>query len=98
MRVLDFRFHTMEQNPPFPSPEEAKSKLSEVMKSNFGDRVAFTTMMQPETADAGVEEKPPRDESDEFDFRFAPRALKAHLDRRVIKQDVAKRKLSIAGG
>jgi hypothetical protein len=37
----------MEQNPPFPSPEELKSKLSEFMKSNFGDKVAFTTFTQP---------------------------------------------------
>src|SRR5438270_8236562 len=95
-RVLDFRFHTMEQNPPFPSPEELKSKLAEFMKSNFGDRVAFTTMTQPETAETGAEEKPPREESDDFDFHFLPRDIKAHLDRFVIKQDEAKKVLSIA--
>src|SRR5438105_3883650 len=95
-RVLDFRFHTMEQNPPFPSPEELKSKLAEFMKSNFGDRVAFTTMTQPETAETGAEEKPSCEESDDFDFHFLPRDIKAHLDRCVIKQDEAKKVLSIA--
>src|SRR5881398_3439831 len=90
------RAKLMEQTPPFPSPEELKSKLAEFMKSNFGDRVAFTTMMQPETAEAGGEEKPPSEESDDFDFRFLPRDIKAHLDRFVIKQDEAKKVLSIA--
>src|SRR5437868_11075516 len=86
----------MEQNPPFPSPEELKSKLAEFMKSNFGDRVAFTTMTQPETAETGAEEQPPRQETDDFDFRFLPKDIKAHLDRFVIKQDEAKKELSIA--
>jgi ATP-dependent Clp protease ATP-binding subunit ClpX len=94
--VLDFRFITMEQNPPFPSPEELKSKLAEFMKSNFGDRVAFTTMAQPETAEVGAEEKLSPEESDDFDFHFLPRDIKAHLDRFVIKQDEAKKVLSIA--
>src|SRR5919199_59864 len=85
----------MEQNPPFPTPEELKSKLAEFMKSNFGDRVAFTTMTQPDTAEVGAEEKPPPEEG-EFEFNFLPRDIKAHLDRFVIKQDEAKKVLSIA--
>src|SRR6266702_3162335 len=43
----------MEQTPPFPSPEELKSKLAEFMISNFGDRVAFTTLTQPDTFETG---------------------------------------------
>jgi ATP-dependent Clp protease ATP-binding subunit ClpX len=86
----------MEPNPPFPSPEELKSKLAEFMKSNFGDRVAFTTMAQPETVETGAEEKPPTEEQSGFDFHFLPRDIKAHLDRFVIKQDEAKKVLSIA--
>ncbi|MEY2492305.1 MAG: ATP-dependent Clp protease ATP-binding subunit ClpX, partial [Verrucomicrobiota bacterium] len=86
----------MEPNPPFPSPEELKSKLAEFMKSNFGDRVAFTTMAQPETVETGPEEKPPTEERSDFDFHFLPRDIKAHLDRFVIKQDEAKKVLSIA--
>jgi hypothetical protein len=38
----------MDQNPPFPSPEELRSKLSEFMKSNFGDKVSFATFAQPD--------------------------------------------------
>ena len=86
----------MDQNPPFPSPEELKSKLSEFMKSNFGDKVSFATFAQPETAEAGGEEKPPARSDDDFAFNFLPRDIKAHLDRFVIQQDEAKKVLSIA--
>ena len=86
----------MEQNPSFPSPEELKSKLAEFMKSNFGDRVAFTTVTQPDMAETGAEEKAPPEDTKEFEFNFLPRDIKAHLDRFVIKQDEAKKVLSIA--
>src|SRR3989440_5820381 len=87
----------MTQNPPFPSPEELKAKLSEFMKTNFGDKVAFTTYTEPDAAQAPAEEKPSRPTSDEpFIFDFLPRDIKAHLDRFVIKQDEAKKVLSIA--
>ena len=80
--------------PPFPSPEELKSKLTEFMKSNFGDRIAFTSVAQPDMAETG--EKAPPEEAEEFEFNFLPRDIKAHLDRFVIKQDEAKKVLSIA--
>ena len=86
----------MDQSPPFPSPEELRTKLSEFMKSNFGDRVAFTTMTQPETAEANGEEKQEKTEQEDFVFDFLPRDIKAHLDRFVIRQDEAKKVLSIA--
>jgi ATP-dependent Clp protease ATP-binding subunit ClpX len=87
----------MEQNPPpFPSPEELKSKIAEFMKSNFGDRVSFATFTSPEPAEAGTEEKESKITEDEFVFNFLPRDIKAHLDRFVIKQDEAKKVLSIA--
>src|SRR5467141_3441539 len=86
----------MEQTPPFPSPEELKSKLAEFMKSNFGDRVAFTTLTQPDPVETGTDEKSSPEEAKEFEFHFLPRDIKAHLDRFVIKQDEAKKVLSIA--
>ena len=89
----------MEQNPPpFPSPEELKTKITEFMKSNFGDHVSVATVLQPEPemADASTEEKNEKSESREFEFNFLPRDIKAHLDRFVIKQDEAKKVLSIA--
>ena len=87
---------SMEQNPPFPSPEELKSKLSEFMKSNFGDKVSFATFAQPDTAETEGEEKPHPPTEEHFSFSFLPRDIKAHLDRFVIKQDEAKKVLSIA--
>src|SRR5437763_107856 len=90
----------MEQNPPppFPSPEELKSKITEFMKQNFGDRVSVATFAQPEPAPAGQgeEEKPEKIDNQEFEFNFLPRDIKAHLDRFVIKQDEAKKVLAIA--
>ncbi len=86
----------MEQNPPFPSPEELKSKLSEFMKTNFGDKVQFAAFTEPEAAETGTEEKSAKPEEEQFVFDFLPRDIKAHLDRFVIKQDEAKKVLSIA--
>ena len=87
----------MEQTPPsFPSPEELKAKITEFMKSNFGDRVSVATFAQPDLAETPAEEKPEKAEQRPFEFNFLPRDIKAHLDRFVIKQDEAKKVLSIA--
>src|SRR5881227_3288389 len=88
-----------QQNPPppsFPSPEELKAKITEFMKQNFGDRVSVATFAEPEPAAAEEEEKPEKTDHEEFEFRLLPRDIKAHLDRFVIKQDEAKKVLSIA--
>ncbi|MDQ6622403.1 MAG: AAA family ATPase, partial [Verrucomicrobiota bacterium] len=66
------------------------------MKTNFGDKVSFAAFTQPDAADTGTEEKPVKEASDAFSFDFLPRDIKAHLDRFVIKQDEAKKVLSIA--
>ena len=102
--MLDFRARrsrrtrslSLDQNPPFPSPEELQSKLSEFMKSNFGDKVSFASFAQPERAESGDEAEPPPQPDDSFAFDFLPRDIKAHLDRFVIQQDEAKKVLSIA--
>src|SRR5467141_345226 len=89
----------MEQNPPppqFPSPEELKTKITEFMKQNFGDRVSVAAFAEPEPAPAEEEEKPGKTDHKEFEFNLLPRDIKAHLDRFVIKQDEAKKVLAIA--
>src|SRR6202045_3228225 len=89
----------MEQNPPpptFPSPEELKTKITEFMKQNFGDRVSVAAFPAPEPAEADPEEKPEKIDNQDFEFNFLPRDIKAHLDRFVIKQDEAKKVLAIA--
>src|SRR3989440_11499207 len=88
------------ENPPqppptFPSPEELKTKITEFMKQNFGDHVSVAAFPAPEPAES--EPEPERKiDSNEFEFNFLPRDIKAHLDRFVIKQDEAKKVLSIA--
>ena len=81
-----------------PTPEEMQRKLGEFLKSSFGDKVAFSTFTQPEPADSGAPEPPATDEPtrDIFHFHHQPRDIKAHLDRFVIRQDEAKKVLSIA--
>jgi endopeptidase Clp ATP-binding regulatory subunit ClpX len=64
------------------SPEEFESKLSEMMGQHFPGEVAFE--------DAPVERVDP------LIFDKLPRDIKEHLDRFVIKQDEAKKVLSIA--
>src|SRR6266404_3544031 len=89
----------MEQNPPpptFPSPEELKTKITEFMKQNFGDRVSVAAFPAPEPAEAEPEEKAEKIDNQQFEFNFLPRDIKAHLDRFVIKQDEAKKVLAIA--
>jgi ATP-dependent Clp protease ATP-binding subunit ClpX len=82
--------------PPFPSPEELKSKITEFMKQNFGDRVSVATFAEPEPATTEEDEKPEKGEQQEFEFNLLPRDIKAHLDRFVIKQEEAKKVLAIA--
>src|SRR4029077_18072872 len=91
----------MEQNPPppsFPSPEELKTKITEFMKQNFGDRVSVSAFPASEPAEAEPEEKAEKIDraGAGFEFNFLPRDIKAHLDRFVIKQDEAKKVLAIA--
>src|SRR5437899_11479409 len=88
----------MEQNPPppFPSPEELKTKITEFMKQNFGDRVSVAAFPAPEPAEAETEEKPEKIDNQEFEFNFLPRDIKAHLDRFVIMLDEPKKVLAMA--
>src|SRR5437016_846727 len=88
----------MEQKPPppFPSPEDLKAKITEFMKQNFGDRVSVATFAEPEPAAEVEDEKPEKTDHPEFEFNFLPRDIQAHLDRFVIKQEEAKKVLSIA--
>jgi endopeptidase Clp ATP-binding regulatory subunit ClpX len=80
-----------------PTPEEVQKKLAEFVKQQFGEKAVFVGMPgRPEeasTEETGdtAEEKPLA-----FEFRFKPKDIKAHLDRFVIRQDEAKKVLSIA--
>ncbi len=83
---------------PFPTPEELQRKLGDFLKSNFGDKVSFSSFTEAVPAESGTPEEvvAPAAAPDIFHFHYQPRDIKAHLDRYVIRQDEAKKVLSIA--
>ena len=89
-------------NHPFGDPEEFSKKLSDFFKSSFGDAVSFKTVadgFNPFTQEGDGESHDLRSDTRDsgiFDFHYLPREIKTHLDRFVIKQEEAKKALSIA--
>src|SRR5436190_13337182 len=76
-----------------PSPEEFQRQLSDFLRQHFQNNRAASP--QPEaTGTAGPGGTPAK--AEEFDFKYKPRDVKAYLDRFVIKQDEAKKVLSVA--
>src|SRR5580704_10279529 len=74
-----------------PSPEEFQRQLQEFMRQHL----AGGAMPKPEQT--GTPETPPAGPpKEEFDFNKTPREVKAYLDRFVIKQEDAKKVLSVA--
>src|SRR5678815_4572569 len=73
-----------------PSPEEFQRQLAQFMRQHFPGvtNPAFST---DETSD-----DEPRSNDDAFPFNYKPRDVKTHLDRFVIKQEEAKKVLSVA--
>jgi len=76
-----------------PSPEEFQRQLSEFVRQHFQNSPGPAA--QPESA--GTPETPEaKPKSTKLEFDYKPREVKAHLDRFVIKQDEAKKVLSVA--
>ena len=76
------------------SPEEFQKQMQDFLQKQFKgfDNKGFTG---PQSS--GTEEEASKtSKKDEFDFSYKPRDIKAHLDRYVIKQDEAKKVLSVA--
>ena len=76
--------------PSLPTPEQLQQRLQEFLRSSFSHGAQASPA---ETGEAGEE---PVAGSAIFDFQFTPRDIKRHLDRFVIRQDEAKKVLSIA--
>jgi ATP-dependent Clp protease ATP-binding subunit ClpX len=76
-----------------PSPEEFQRRLAELMRQHWQSGRGASA--QPEdagtTESSEIEPKP-----DLFKFNYKPRQVKEHLDRFVIKQEEAKKVLSVA--
>ena len=77
--------------PNIPGPEELQRRLQAFLHSAIGQ-----TGHPAAAAGPGDARREPESHHDIFDFGLTPREIKAHLDRFVIKQDEAKKVLSIA--
>src|SRR3954467_303405 len=75
-----------------PSPEEFQRQLSEFVRQHF--QQARPPGTQPENPAPSEPEKPT--DPTQFQFAHKPREVKDYLDRYVIKQDEAKKVLSVA--
>jgi len=76
-----------------PTPDEFQRQLAELMRQHF--QSAQRPAPQPDPA--GSPENPDAAaKPDQFEFKYKPREVKAYLDRFVIKQDEAKKVLSVA--
>src|SRR5438477_3813744 len=77
-----------------PSPDEFQRQLSDFVRQHFqGGR--GPSLAQPESS-PGPESEERDPKADQFEFKYKPREVKAYLDRFVIKQDEAKKVLSVA--
>jgi endopeptidase Clp ATP-binding regulatory subunit ClpX len=72
------------------SPEEFQRRLAELMQRQFS---TFSTGV---ATGPGAPEPEPEEPETGFEFAAKPREVKAHLDRFVIRQDEAKKVLSVA--
>jgi ATP-dependent Clp protease ATP-binding subunit ClpX len=77
-----------------PSPEEFQRQLADFMRKHFPG-VTNPSFASTEGLESTTGETPVANAGD-FDFTYKPRDVKAHLDRFVIKQDEAKKVLSVA--
>lgn len=84
--------HNLNSNGP-PSPEDFQRQLSDFVRHHFqsprGPTPAYETSGAPESKES-------QSRPEQFAFDYKPRDIKAHLDRFVIKQDEAKKVLSVA--
>jgi endopeptidase Clp ATP-binding regulatory subunit ClpX len=77
-----------------PSPEEFQRQMAEFMRQHLQ---AARVQPVPEAESAGPPESAaPPQKADQFQFKYKPREVKEYLDRFVIKQDEAKKVLSVA--
>lgn len=78
-----------------PSPEDLQRQLSELMRQHLPGGSHAPGLTQAD--DSGVSDRSgEKPKAEDFEFKFKPREVKAHLDRFVIKQDEAKKVLSVA--
>src|SRR6266481_4154848 len=77
-----------------PSPEDFQRQLSDFVRQHFQSGASGPAAAQAEPS--GKSESSEKPKSEHFEFNYTPRQVKEHLDRFVIKQDPAKKVLSVA--
>src|SRR3954468_10684 len=78
-----------------PTPEEFQKQLSDFLRQHFRS-VPRASAAEPEAASSGSDPEDKADEDERFKFDYKPRQIKEHLDRFVIRQEEAKKVLSVA--
>lgn len=76
-----------------PSPEEFQRQLAELMRQTFSGGASGFTQPNPARGGSGGSDSA---SGVEFAFNQKPREVKAYLDRFVIRQEEAKKVLSVA--
>ena len=79
-----------------PSPEEFQRQLSEFMRQHFQSSQSATTHSPQDADNVPTDRETNGSNEDILRFDRKPRDVKAYLDRFVIKQDEAKKVLSVA--
>ncbi|MGH7968957.1 MAG: AAA family ATPase, partial [Limisphaerales bacterium] len=76
------------------TPDDLQRQLAEFVRQQF--QSGRGPASAPADSAAASESSENKAKSDEFEFKFKPREVKSYLDRFVIKQDEAKKVLSVA--
>src|SRR6266850_720543 len=76
-----------------PSPEEFQKQLSDFVRQHFHSPKPFPTSPESSSTPEAEEKKA---KAGDFEFDYKPRQIKEHLDRFVIRQEDAKKVLSVA--
>jgi endopeptidase Clp ATP-binding regulatory subunit ClpX len=78
-----------------PTPEEFQRRLQELLRGSYASTPGVRTPDQEPTGTSSADQHA-GDESPAFQFDLKPREVKAYFDRFVIRQDEAKKVLSVA--
>ena len=76
-----------------PSPEEFQRQLSDFVRQHFQQSRGSAPQPEPSSPQDSSDTRP---QSEPFAFDYKPKQVKEYLDRFVIKQDDAKKVLSVA--
>src|SRR5437868_4096495 len=79
-----------------PTPEEFQRQLSEFMRQHFSNFPGAAQKPSAATSESDSDSGRQKGGDDDFAFDKKPRDIKAYLDRFVIRQDEAKKVLSVA--